>query len=137
MKPGCIVFAAALCCIFSCTYSPASNPQTGLNGTWKWNATIGGIGGWTYTPATEGFSCTVLFSNQSDYSLFRNDTLKRSGVYTLSSSNGISHLSIPIGDDSSFNYRILFDGAMRISHDTMMLSMDSVNDGFSSYFIRQ
>jgi hypothetical protein len=138
MMLRCIVLFIAVCWLTACSNSSSSETQSdSLLGRWQWNRTDGGFAGRTYTPATEGYSFAINFSSGSDYSIYRNDTLVRSGAYTILSSNGISHFFIPGGKDSLFMNEVVFAGAMMISHDSLMLTQDSISDGFSSLFIRK
>lgn len=138
MKLRYLLFFIAGCWLSACSNSSSSGTQSdSLLGRWQWNRTNGGFAGRTYTPATEGYSFAINFSSGSDYSIYRNDTLVRSGGYTITSSNGISHFLIPGGKDSLYLNRIVFAGKMDISHDSLMLSQDSISDGFSSLFIRK
>ena len=45
----------------------------GINGKWNWTKSIGGIGGWTETPESEGYTRYIVFDNFY-YSEFQNDS---------------------------------------------------------------
>ena len=136
-----VSFFSMLCLLSACSNSSSSDSSaTNILGEWKWNMTVGGIGGWTYTPLTEGYSCKIIFKNQSDCLVYLNDTLVRSGTYTLKSSNGVTQLSTPgAGDSVLFKLlrNIVVGGVITISNDSLTVSEEGINDGFSSLFIRK
>ena len=51
-------------------------------GTWLWIKSIGGFGGWTITPETEGYNIMLLI-NENSYTEFRNCTITHQMSYTI------------------------------------------------------
>ena len=139
MKLRHIIFTAALLALVSCSNTSSTNTtQTSpIVGKWNWVNSVGGFAGWTLTPKSEGYTCSVSFSDQSDYSIYRNDSLMQSGFYTVATSNGISHVSLPASSEMIFTGRVVFSGKMTISHDSLMISQDSISDGYTSLFIHK
>jgi hypothetical protein len=64
--------------------------SSSLIGEWSWISTCGGIAGGCYTPKTTNQRINLVFTVDSIYKSFTNDTLKDSGrfhVYKLISNN--------------------------------------------------
>ena len=53
-----------------------------LDGTWRWTQTSGGIGGWYYTPESEGFEAELVFKGSS-FSLLKDGEKVVSGTYRI------------------------------------------------------
>ncbi|MBR4136177.1 MAG: hypothetical protein IKU03_07210 [Bacteroidales bacterium] len=53
-----------------------------LAGTWRWTCTSGGIGGWYYTPETEGFEAEIVFKGSS-FTLYKDGEKVTSGTYHI------------------------------------------------------
>ena len=49
-------------------------PQAGLHGTWEWEQSVGGIGGWTLTPDSEGYTQKIVIDDIY-YAAYQNDSL--------------------------------------------------------------
>jgi hypothetical protein len=142
MKTKALFLIIVLVSFISCKGSPTSVTNSDpIVGEWKWTNTVGGIGGWTYTSASEGYTCRVIFRS-SDFSLYFNDTLVQTAHYNfVPTSNGQMLLSMPDVQDSIFirHYpKIVFNGLVSIAHDSLNVSpMPNVRDGFTSLFIHQ
>ena len=53
---------AVILLVLSVLVTACSKPEKKvLAGTWRWVATTGGIGGWCYTPESEGFEAEFVF----------------------------------------------------------------------------
>ena len=53
-----------------------------LAGTWRWVATTGGIGGWYYTPESEGFEAEIVFRG-SQFTFYKDGEKVTSGTYHI------------------------------------------------------
>ncbi|MBR4918533.1 MAG: hypothetical protein IKZ52_04875 [Bacteroidales bacterium] len=53
-----------------------------LAGTWRWTRTTGGIGGWCYTPESEGFDAQIVFKG-SQFTFYKNGKKVVSGIYQI------------------------------------------------------
>jgi hypothetical protein len=53
-----------------------------LAGTWRWVATTGGIGGWCYTPESEGFEAEIVFKG-SQFTFYKDGDKVASGTYHI------------------------------------------------------
>lgn len=56
--------------------------KTHLSGTWRWTHTSGGIGGWYYTPESEGFEAKIVFKGSS-FTLYKDGERITSGTYHI------------------------------------------------------
>ena len=56
--------------------------KTHLAGTWRWTQTSGGIGGWYYTPESEGFEAEIVFKGSS-FTLLKDGEKVVSGTYRI------------------------------------------------------
>lgn len=56
--------------------------KTHLSGTWRWTQTSGGIGGWYYTPESEGFEAEIVFKGSS-FTLYKDGERVTSGTYHI------------------------------------------------------
>jgi len=127
------LFCCSFCCLISCSDSSTitNSQQNTIIGEWQWNRTDGGIGGWHYTPASEGYTCKITFFDRSNCSLYRNDSLVQSGTYTITSSN------LSISGFIQWQPNIVFNGEFSIAHDSLIFSDDGIYDGLSSLYIRK
>ena len=53
-----------------------------LSGTWRWSSTTGGIGGWCYTPESEGFEAEIVFKG-NQFTFYKNGEKVVSGFYQI------------------------------------------------------
>lgn len=53
-----------------------------LSGTWRWTSTTGGIGGWCYTPESEGFEAEIVFKG-SQFTFYKNGKKVVTGFYQI------------------------------------------------------
>ena len=53
-----------------------------LAGTWRWVATTGGIGGWCYTPESEGFEAEFVFKGGT-FTFYKDGEKVTSGTYHI------------------------------------------------------
>jgi hypothetical protein len=127
-------FLFFLAAIQTCAASPVDTLRNRLDGKWEWVGTSGGYAGEHFTPQSEHYSLTLIFSKnlpqpKSDsigYQAYRNDTLIRSGITSLSSS---------IAPIQAFGPGNHIMGALEYATDTLTLTM-GISDGYSSVFIR-
>ena len=53
-----------------------------LAGAWRWTSTTGGIGGWCYTPESEGFEAEIVFKG-SQFTFYKDGKKVVSGFYQI------------------------------------------------------
>ena len=53
-----------------------------LSGAWNWTSTTGGIGGWCYTPESEGFEAEIVFKG-SQFIFYKDGKKVVSGTYHI------------------------------------------------------
>jgi hypothetical protein len=144
LKQECIVLVVLIGVFASCKYAPTTvadpNP---IIGSWEWSNTVGGIAGFEYTPKTEGFPATLVFSDSASILfIYLNNSPFRAYHFRQTTSNGAEYMNIyvPITYDSAFHLfqdRIIIAGKMTISHDSLRIWQDSISDGFSSLYIKK
>lgn len=59
-----------------------------LVGKWEWLQSTGGIGGITYTPATTGYTRTLIINEDKSFKLLRSGKVQYSGRYDLKKDRG-------------------------------------------------
>lgn len=57
-----------------------------IEGEWRWVESVGGIGGWTITPQTEGYEQTLKIEKNT-YKEYINDSLVYTSDYTIGESS--------------------------------------------------
>ena len=62
--------------------SPTVNQ--GILGSWNWYVSIGGISGsQVLTPASEGYTVTIVYNSDSTFQYYRNDTLQAATRFSV------------------------------------------------------
>jgi hypothetical protein len=69
---------------------------TGIEGEWIWTKSIGGIGGWTLTPESEGMTKKLIIDPRY-YREFVNDTLLFQVQYDLVTRNSVMYIDFENG----------------------------------------
>lgn len=64
------------------TVSCSKPEKKELAGTWRWTSTSGGIGGWYYTPESEGFEAEIVFKG-SQFTFYKDGKKVVSGTYHI------------------------------------------------------
>lgn len=64
------------------TVSCSKPEKKELAGTWRWTSTSGGIGGWYYTPESEGFEAEIVFKG-SRFTFYKDGKKVVSGTYHI------------------------------------------------------
>ncbi|HKJ33441.1 MAG TPA: hypothetical protein VKA34_16515 [Balneolales bacterium] len=108
--------------------------STGIIGQWQWVETTGGFAGITDKPDVLGYPMVIMnFSSSNRYSVVRNDTLVRTGTFTLSKQNNKEILKMT-PSDTSFSYNPTEEVTYK-GNDTLIL-MDRCYDCFITTYIR-
>lgn len=68
-----LVLIFIICQFYACTDDTPKASE--LIGKWNWISSSGGIAGSTYTPEITGETIILEFNSNSDYKMFRNDSL--------------------------------------------------------------
>ena len=103
-----------------------SDSSSSLIGNWSWVNTCVGTGNACWTPATENYSSNIVFTSDSSYNVFMNDTLSLSTKF---------HTSTQISEDGkNITNIITYDsgswGMFSISDDTLSL----IDEGGITFF---
>ena len=74
---------AVILLVLSVLVTACSKPEKKvLAGTWRWVATTGGIGGWCYTPESEGFEAEFVFKGGT-FTFYKDGEKVTSGTYHI------------------------------------------------------
>ena len=116
----------------SCEKDMPQPEETGIQGTWIWVKTYGGIGGWEYTPETEMYTRKLII-DETHYKEFIDDSLTLELEYEL----GVTQKS-QIGTTDSTYIEFSIDGRMAYHLDKDELELhQQAFDGFSFYYERE
>ncbi|HEY9196479.1 MAG TPA: hypothetical protein VIM77_09440 [Mucilaginibacter sp.] len=127
-----IIMAVSLCGTGACNKNGLTDPSSSeIAGRWRWVKSVGGIGGFTLTPASEGFNQTQVFNADSTFKMYRNDSLTAQKQYSVTRNykyNGQVYDLLKIGD---------FTGsAFIIRNDTLYTQDIFIADGFDNVYVR-
>lgn len=75
-----LVLAAVL--LNGCSLNAERDP---MHGTWQWDRSVGGLAGWTLTPASEGYTQRLQLGPGHHFAFFRNDSLAAQGTFSVRS----------------------------------------------------
>jgi len=127
------IFIIALLAFVSCGEEPAEFSESEIIGKWEWISSSGGIGGWTYTPISEGYNQSIVFTSDWKYIKFVKDTLNEETQYSISIGSSIfsaTPIDIITYEDTSIEQAILY-----LKNDTLQLG-DNCYDCFGHTFRR-
>lgn len=117
---------------FSCK-KEETLPNNSLAGTWQWVSSTGGIAGKTYTPASEGYERSLLFTDNLKYSNLKNSISQKSGKFEIIKAKSIYKTEL-------VDFIKYDDGTMSIilnqTSDELVLA-DNNYEGFSETFKRK
>lgn len=125
-----MLVALALCSASSCNKGklPAS---TSIMGQWRWVKSTGGIGGFTSTPQSAGFTQRYQFSTDSTFHFFRKDTVAMQGKFSIVRNYKYGNSVIDV-----FKTGNSYDQSLLIRNDTLFLYDISISDGYSNTYVR-
>jgi hypothetical protein len=136
MKRIVLIFIAALVCsISACTKNDDSGPgNPSIVGKWRWVKSVGGIGGTTVTPKTDGYTYRFEFGADSVFKDYQNDKLLLQSNYHTTK-NYKYDSSSPVVDllKIESNSTPL---AYVVRHDSLYFDDIFIADGFSSVYVR-
>lgn len=106
--------------------------SSGIIGKWSWLNTCGGSGTDCWTPVSTHSSSNLVFTSDSIYNYYKNDTLKFSTNF---------HAYTTVSEDGKYiTYIINYDsgnlGMFSISHDTLSLIDEGDITFFTSHYKR-
>jgi hypothetical protein len=112
--------------IGGCTKDNSFNNSSDIMGNWSWFRTCIGSGTACWTPSTTLTSARIVFTTDSIYYFYQNDTLRLSTKF---------HTTSTVSDDGKYTTHIIkYDsgslGMFSISHDTLTLT----DEGDITYF---
>ncbi len=116
--------------IGGCKKDNSSDNSTDIMGKWSWLSTCGGSGTACWTPASTNTSSRIVFTSDSIYNFYQNDTLKLSTKF---------HTYKSISADGKYTtYTIKYDsggwGIFSITHDTLSLIDEGDITFFTSHY---
>ena len=131
-----ILIATLVCSITACDKNDPGPGNPSIVGKWRWAKSVGGIGGFTSTPKSVGYTLQNDFYADSTFKRFRNDTtlfsanFRTTKNYKLSATETANLLSIygPAVDAIPVAYLI--------RHDTLYLNNLYIADGENSVYVR-
>ncbi len=112
--------------------SPTASGEETYLGTWRWVHTYGGIGGWTDTPESVGYSQTLILAGSRVYQMYRDDLLWRNGLYWVSWEKQGS----PTDSICVIRYENKRDGQLISWHADTLKLLDMYDDGFQHTYVR-
>lgn len=132
-----LISAIVLCIITAC--NKGDIPGAGSNsiiGKWRWVKSVGGIGGFTITPQSSGYTIRNEFYADSSFKRFKNDSLQFSArfrttanyKYTPTETADILLITGPALDTRPVSYLI--------RHDTLYLNDIYIADGYNDVYVR-
>ncbi|HNW57389.1 MAG TPA: hypothetical protein PLR88_01815 [Bacteroidales bacterium] len=81
MKKYAILVLIIIASCYGCKKEDSFISSSSIIGEWAWVSTCGGIAGVCYTPETTNQRINLVFTVDSMYKSFKNDTLKDSGRF--------------------------------------------------------
>jgi hypothetical protein len=116
----------------SCKKDNSSDDSLDLIGEWSWINTCGGSGTDCWTPTTTQTSGRIVFTSDSIYNFYQNDTLRLSTKF---------HTNTTISDDGKYTTHIIkYDsggwGMFSITDDTLSLVDEGDITFFTSHYKR-
>lgn len=132
-----VASAILLCSITACNKGNLPGPgSNSIIGKWRWVKSVGGIGGFTITPQSSGYTIRNEFSADSGYKRFQNDALLISGnfrtvkdyKYSPTETTNVLLISGPTLDTRPVSYLI--------RHDTLYLNDIYIADGYNDVYVR-
>ncbi|MDN3582147.1 hypothetical protein [Mucilaginibacter flavus] len=125
--------ALVLCSVSSCNKNGLPGPSsTQITGSWRWVKSVGGIGGFTLTPKTEGFNQTLAFASDSTFKLYKNDAVQLSGKFSIT--RNYKYTPTQNLDLIKINNQTAM--AFIIRNDTLYQNDIFIADGFSTVYVR-
>jgi hypothetical protein len=120
------------CSVSSCNKEKLP-PSDSIVGEWRWVKSVGGIGGFTLTPKTEGFTQKWVFNADSTCKFYHKDTVAINGKFSIkrnykTSAGETFDLMNTTGSGS--------DQAFVIRNDLLFFSDIFISDGFGSTYVR-
>src|ERR1035437_6034150 len=116
---------------FGCKKDNSYTFSSSLMGKWSWFSSCGGVVG-CLTPEIEHVTINLVFTSDSIYNLYQNDTLRFSSIF---------HTYKSISADGKYTtYTIKYDsggwGIFSITHDTLSLIDEGDITFFTSHYKR-
>lgn len=120
-----------LCSVSSCNKEKMLTSDS-IVGEWRWVKSVGGIGGFTLTPKTEGFTQKWVFNADSTCKFYHKDTVAINGKFSIKhnykTSAGETFDLIKTGSWT--------ESAFTIRNDSLFFSDIFISDGFNSTYVR-
>ena len=112
-----IFFLVIILSCYGCKKDDTENYSSSLIGKWSWFISCVGTGTGCWTPSSTHTSRNLVFTSESIYSIYQNDTLRESSIF---------HTYKSISEDGNYTtYIIKYDSGstemFSITHDTLSL----------------
>jgi hypothetical protein len=121
MKRNFIFLILSILTTISCEKVENPHFSSSIIGEWSWISSCGGIAGICYNPKSTNEKIKIVFTEDSVYNSYLNDTLKTSARFHIYK-NGI-------------NFENSISQTFLVSHDTLYLN-DFCCDGYNSNYKR-
>lgn len=131
------VSAILFCSITACNKGNLPGPgSTSIIGKWRWVKSVGGIGDFTITPQSSGYTARYELNADSSFKWFKNDALMIDGnfrtikdyKYSPTQTADVLLISGPALDTRPVSYLI--------RHDTLFLNDIYIADGYNDVYVR-
>ncbi|MEZ2334215.1 hypothetical protein AB6735_01220 [Mucilaginibacter sp. RCC_168] len=125
-----MLIALTLCGASSCKKDKLPT-STSVMGQWRWVKSTGGIGGFTITPQSAGFTQRYQFNDDSTFRFYRKDTVAMQGKFSIIRNYKYGGTTIDV-----FKTGNRFDQSLLIRNDTLYLYDISISDGYNNTYVR-
>ena len=118
-----------------CTAS-ITGPRTGIEGHWRWVKSEGGLLPADRTPATEGYSLTLVFGSNGVVQLLQDGNPSGETTYEVTLGTLGAHEGSPVIRYGEPLLGFAEQGYQFVTRDSLMLQ-DGCCDGFTYHFVRE
>jgi len=128
-----IIFIFLIASFFTECKKSNDDFSTNLIGEWSWFKSCGGFAGGCRTQLDSNQKIRIVFTNNSLYNQYINDTLQRTSnynTYQITPKFSSTKINIVEFDQSGIQYSFL------VKHDTLFLNDYSMSDGYMRYYKR-
>jgi hypothetical protein len=126
-----MLIALILCSASSCNKGKLPT-STSIMGQWRWVKSVGGIGGFTSSPQSSGFTQRYQFNDDSTFRFYRKDTVAAQGKFSIVRNYQYGNSTIDVLKTSNSS----FDQSLLIRNDTLYLYDISISDGYNNTYVR-
>ncbi|NOW98874.1 hypothetical protein [Mucilaginibacter sp. SG564] len=132
MKQFFLMITALILCSASACNKGKLPASTSVMGQWRWVKSVGGIGGFTITPQSSGFTQRYQFNDDSTFRFYRKDTVAAQGKFSIVRNIKSNPQPIDVLKTGGNG----FDQSLLIRNDTLYLHDIDIADGYGSIYVR-